>query len=113
MTAVLAGTPRLVHLVPLPKRTSVYTGTVKISPSLARWVTFWAFVDLTDDALAALASATDRILGYGTPLGIFCASAGEARRWSERGLTLLAISTDLGMLRGAAVSALGQLRAPG
>jgi hypothetical protein len=30
----------------------------------------------------------------------------------SRGLTLLAISTDLGMLRGAAVSALGQLRAP-
>jgi hypothetical protein len=37
----------------------------------------------------------------------------ETRRWSGRGLTLLAISTDLGMLRGAAVSALGQLRAPG
>ena len=48
----------------------------------------------------------------GTPLGIFCATADEARRWTARGLTLLAISTDLGMLRGAAVSALGQLRAP-
>jgi 2-keto-3-deoxy-L-rhamnonate aldolase RhmA len=65
------------------------------------------------DVGAALATATDRILGHGTRLGIFCATADEARRWSERGLTLLAISTDLGMLRGAAVSALGQLRAPG
>jgi 4-hydroxy-2-oxoheptanedioate aldolase len=65
------------------------------------------------DVAGALASATDLILGYGTRLGIFCATADEARQWSERGLTLLAISTDLGMLRGAAVSALGQLRAPG
>ena len=65
------------------------------------------------DVAAALATATDLILGHGTPLGIFCATADEARRWAARGLTLLAISTDLGMLRGAAVSALGQLRAPG
>jgi 4-hydroxy-2-oxoheptanedioate aldolase len=65
------------------------------------------------DVTAALTTATDLILGHGTPLGIFCATADEARRWAARGLTLLAISTDLGMLRGAAVSALGQLRAPG
>jgi 4-hydroxy-2-oxoheptanedioate aldolase len=65
------------------------------------------------DVAAALSSATDLITGHGTALGIFCATAGEARRWADRGLTLLAISTDLGMVRGAAVSALGQLRAPG
>jgi len=65
------------------------------------------------DVAEALASATRLILGYGTRPGIFCATADEARRWSERGLTLLAISTDLGMLRGAAASGLGQLRAPG
>jgi len=64
------------------------------------------------DVAAALATATDLILGHGTALGIFCATADEARQWAARGLTLLAISTDLGMLRGAAVSALGQLRAP-
>src|SRR5579872_4307580 len=65
------------------------------------------------DVAGALAAATGLILGHGTPLGIFCATADEARRWASRGLTLLAISTDLGMLRGAAVSALGQVRAPG
>ena len=55
----------------------------------------------------ALLDATGLILGHGTPLGIFCATADEARQWASRGLTFLAISTDLGMLRGAAVSALG------
>lgn len=64
------------------------------------------------DVAGALESATDLITGHGTALGIFCGSADEARRWAARGLTLLAISTDLGMLRGAAVSALGQLRTP-
>ncbi len=47
---------------------------------------------------------------HGTPLGIFCGSAGEARRWAERGLTLLAVSTDLSMLGAAARAALGELR---
>ena len=65
------------------------------------------------DVAGALRDATGLILGHGTRLGIFCATAGEARQWAERGLTLLAISTDLGMLRGAAVSALGQLRTAG
>ena len=65
------------------------------------------------DVAGALRDATDLILGHGTRLGIFCATADEARQWADRGLTLLAISTDLGMLRGAAVSALGQLRTPG
>ena len=65
------------------------------------------------DVAEALDSATGLILGHGTSLGIFCATADEARQWASRGLTLLAISTDLGMLRGAAVSALGQLRAQG
>jgi 2-keto-3-deoxy-L-rhamnonate aldolase RhmA len=65
------------------------------------------------DVAGALGSATDLITGHGTALGIFCATGDEARTWAARGLTLLAISTDLGMLRGAAVSALGQARSPG
>ena len=65
------------------------------------------------DVAGALDSASGLILGRGTRLGIFCGTADEARRWASRGLTLLAISTDLGMLRGAAVSALAQVRAPG
>ena len=65
------------------------------------------------DVAAALAEAAGVITGSGTPLGIFCANADEARHWGERGLTLLAISTDLTMLRGAAESVLGQLRTRG
>jgi 4-hydroxy-2-oxoheptanedioate aldolase len=65
------------------------------------------------DVAAALTDATAVITGTGTPLGIFCATADEARQWAERGLTLLAISTDLTMLRGAAESVLGQLRTRG
>lgn len=65
------------------------------------------------DVAAALAEATAVIAGSRTPLGIFCATAGEARQWGERGLTLLAISADLTMLRGAAESVLGELRAGG
>lgn len=62
------------------------------------------------DVVAALDEATAVITGSGTPLGTFCATADEARQWAGRGLTLLAISTDLTMLRGAASSVLGQLR---
>ena len=62
------------------------------------------------DVASLLGPAIDTITGGGTPLGIFCADADAARQWAGRGLTLLAISTDLGMLRGAATSVLGQLR---
>jgi 4-hydroxy-2-oxoheptanedioate aldolase len=65
------------------------------------------------EVAAALADTAAAIIGSGTPLGIFCAVADEARQWAERGLTLLAISTDLTMLRGAADSVLGQLRTRG
>jgi 4-hydroxy-2-oxoheptanedioate aldolase len=65
------------------------------------------------DVAAALADTAAAIIGGGTPLGIFCATADEARQWGQRGLTLLAISTDLTMLRGAAESVLGQLRTRG
>jgi 4-hydroxy-2-oxoheptanedioate aldolase len=64
------------------------------------------------DVASLLGEATDVITGSGTPLGIACANADEARQWAGRGLTLLAISTDLGMLRAAAGSVLGQLRTP-
>jgi 2-keto-3-deoxy-L-rhamnonate aldolase RhmA len=65
------------------------------------------------DVAAALADTAAAIISSGTPLGIFCATADEARQWAERGLTLLAISTDLTMLSGAADSVLGQLRTRG
>jgi 2-keto-3-deoxy-L-rhamnonate aldolase RhmA len=62
------------------------------------------------DVASALGEATGTILGRGTPLGIACADAADAKRWAERGLTYLVISTDLGMLRTTAQSVLGQLR---
>jgi 4-hydroxy-2-oxoheptanedioate aldolase len=63
------------------------------------------------DVASLLGEVTGIITGSGTSLGIFCASADDARQWAGRGLTLLAIGTDLGMLRGAAALALGELRA--
>jgi 4-hydroxy-2-oxoheptanedioate aldolase len=60
--------------------------------------------------LAALDAAADVITGHGLALGIFCATAGQATRWAKRGLTLLAIGSDLSMLTAAAGSVLGQLR---
>ena len=65
------------------------------------------------DVAAALQDTATAVIGDGMPLGIFCATAGEAAQWAERGLTLLAISTDLTMLRGAAEAVLGQLRTRG
>lgn len=65
------------------------------------------------DVAGALRSAAELITRHGTPLGIFCATADEAARWAARGLTLLAMSTDLGMLRAAAISMLEQLRTAG
>jgi 4-hydroxy-2-oxoheptanedioate aldolase len=65
------------------------------------------------DVAAALSEAAGVITGSGTPLGIFCATADEARQWGERGLTLLVIGTDLTMLRAAAAAALGELRTRG
>ena len=62
------------------------------------------------DVASSLGEATDTILGGGTVLGIACASADEAQQWVDQGLTYLAISTDLGMLRATAQSALAQLR---
>jgi 2-keto-3-deoxy-L-rhamnonate aldolase RhmA len=62
------------------------------------------------DVASLLGEATATITGSGTPLGIFCANADEALRWAGQGLTYLVVSTDLGMLRGAAQSVLGQLR---
>lgn len=65
------------------------------------------------DVTAALSEAAGVITGSGTPLGIFCATADEARHWGERGMTLLVIGTDLTMLRGAAAATLGELRTRG
>ena len=62
------------------------------------------------DVAAALAAAASAITGRGTPLGIFCADAAQARRWADRGLTLLVISTDLSMIAAAARATVGQLR---
>ena len=62
------------------------------------------------DVASNLGEATDTILGGGTPLGIACADADEAERWTEQGLTYLAISTDVGMLRSTAQSLLSQVR---
>ncbi len=62
------------------------------------------------DVAAALDEAATAITGSGTPLGIFCADATQAMRWADRGLTLLAIATDLSMLAAAARSTVGQLR---
>jgi len=62
------------------------------------------------DVTGPLETAIAATLGHGTPLGIFCGSAQEAQRWADRGLTLLAISSDLTMIASAARSALGRLR---
>lgn len=62
------------------------------------------------EVLAALDAAAETIIGGGMPLGIFCANTGQALRWAERGLTLLAIGSDLSMLTAAARAAAGQLR---
>jgi 4-hydroxy-2-oxoheptanedioate aldolase len=62
------------------------------------------------DVADALDEAADTITGTGTPLGIFCTDAEQARQWAERGLTLLAIATDLSMLAAAARSTVGQFR---
>ena len=62
------------------------------------------------DVGSLLGEAASSILGSGTPLGIACANVEEAQRWAGRGLTYLAISTDMGMLREAAGSVLGRLR---
>ncbi len=60
---------------------------------------------LLGEAISATAGT-----GGAIPLGIFCASADEARQWAARGLTFLAIGTDLGTLHGAARAVTGQLR---
>lgn len=62
------------------------------------------------EVLAALDAAADVITGHGLALGIFCANAEQATRWAKRGLTLLAIGSDLSTLTAAARSTVGQLR---
>jgi 4-hydroxy-2-oxoheptanedioate aldolase len=62
------------------------------------------------DVVAALDAAAATITGSGMTLGIFCANAEQALRWADRGLTLLAVGTDMSMLTAAARSVLGQLR---
>lgn len=62
------------------------------------------------EVLAALDAAATTIIASGMPLGIFCANVEQAHRWAERGLTLLAIGTDLSMLSAAAQATVGQLR---
>ena len=55
------------------------------------------------EVLAALdAAAEDHHRRVGMPLGIYCANTEQALRWAERGLTLLAIGSDLSMLTAAA-----------
>jgi 4-hydroxy-2-oxoheptanedioate aldolase len=63
------------------------------------------------DVAAALDVAIETITGSGTALGIFCANVEQALQWADRGLTLLAIGTDLSTLAAAGRSTLGQLRA--
>ena len=58
---------------------------------------------------AALADAAAAITGSGTPLGIFCGSADEAAGWSQRGASMLAISSDLTMLASAGAATVRQL----
>ena len=62
------------------------------------------------DVAGPLDAVVAAVTGHGTPLGIFCGSAEEARRWADRGLTLLAISTDLTMLASAARASVERLR---
>ncbi len=64
------------------------------------------------DVTGAIDSVVAATLRHGTPLGIFCGSAEEALQWAARGLTLLAVSSDLTMLAAAARAALRQLQLP-
>jgi 2-keto-3-deoxy-L-rhamnonate aldolase RhmA len=62
------------------------------------------------DVAAVLDAAIETVTASGTALGIFCADVEQALQWAERGLTLLAIGTDLSMLTAAGRLTLGQLR---
>ena len=68
--------------------------------------------DLGHPAVAdAMAKAAAAILASGTPLGIACPTAALAAEWAARGATLLAISSDVGLLASAATTI--RARCPG
>jgi 2-keto-3-deoxy-L-rhamnonate aldolase RhmA len=61
--------------------------------------------DLGHPAVAdALAKTAATILDSGTPLGIACPTTAVAAGWAARGATLLAISSDVGLLASAAAA---------
>lgn len=52
----------------------------------------------------AMATAAAAIVASGTPLGIACPTPAVAAEWAARGATLLAISSDVGLLACAATA---------